>query len=301
MEKLEVIGEVGRGSYGTVWLVRCRGLSNTPHSTPPLVLKCVELKGCGVREVELARQEVAILARMKHPNIVSYKGSFEEGGRLHLLLGYCEGGDLHTRISLQCSSPFPETTVVRWFIQITMALQYLHHHHILHRDLKTHNILLTRCGLVKVGDFGISRVLSSPRDLATTLVGTPYYMSPEQLASRPYNHKSDVWALGCVLFEMANTASSLPCPRLALSHLQGVEGKGRDGWGCFLVSSVVSFAFWSPPSSHDNPATVPSASQVLQLPYIRRHMALFLQDTAGHSQDTLGHTRKGEKTGHRKE
>lgn len=98
----------------------------------------------------------------------------------------------------------------RWFTQLLHALNYIHKQKILHRDLKTSNIFLDgapeACELhdysVKLGDFGISRVLDGTREAAVTVVGTPYYMSPEVCRSEPYNWKSDVWALGCVLYEL---------------------------------------------------------------------------------------------------
>lgn len=81
-------------------------------------------------------------------------------------------------------------------------MQYIHHKRILHRDIKTSNIFLTSNGTVKIGDFGISKVLENTLDQASTVVGTPYYMSPEVCENKPYTFKSDVWALGCVLYEL---------------------------------------------------------------------------------------------------
>lgn len=72
----------------------------------------------------------------------------------------------------------------------------------LHRDLKSQNIFLKE-GAAKIGDFGIARVLNSPLEMAQTVIGTPYYMSPEIMRSKPYDFKSDIWALGCILYEMA--------------------------------------------------------------------------------------------------
>eukprot|EP00967_Tisochrysis_lutea_P132450 scaffold231189_cov18-Tisochrysis_lutea.AAC.2 len=96
----------------------------------------------------------------------------------------------------------PEGQVLDWLVQVTMAVQYVHANNILHRDLKTQNIFLTHDGCIRLGDFGISRPLKGAMDLASTLVGTPYYMSPEVMSSQPYNFKSDMWSLGCCLYEM---------------------------------------------------------------------------------------------------
>jgi serine/threonine protein kinase len=90
------------------------------------------------------------------------------------------------------------------FIPIADALGYCHAHKVIHRDLKTLNIFLTEHDEVRLGDFGIARVLEHTAEMATTTVGTPYNMSPEVCENKPYSAKSDVWALGCVLFEMCS-------------------------------------------------------------------------------------------------
>ena len=83
-----------------------------------------------------------------------------------------------------------------------MGVKYIHDRKIIHRDLKTHNIFLAKGGQIKLGDFGIARLLSSTEELCSTNIGTPYYISPEICQHIPYNHKSDIWSLGCILFEL---------------------------------------------------------------------------------------------------
>lgn len=87
-------------------------------------------------------------------------------------------------------------------MQICLALKYVHDRKILHRDLKTQNIFLTAKGDIKIGDFGIARVLQDTYDCAQTAIGTPYYLSPEICQEKPYNQKTDIWSLGCILYEL---------------------------------------------------------------------------------------------------
>lgn len=112
-----------------------------------------------------------------------------------IVMAYCEGGDLCGYLK-GVKDVLDEQQLVEWLVQICMALQYLHARNILHRDLKTQNIFLTSTHIIKLGDLGIARVLDSASDLATTVIGTPYYMSPELFRNVPYGKESDVWALG---------------------------------------------------------------------------------------------------------
>ena len=97
---------------------------------------------------------------------------------------------------------FTEDEIMHWFVQICLALKYIHGLRILHRDIKASNIFLTGTNCIKLGDFGISKVLQGTLEAAMTVVGTPYYMSPEVYQGKPYTLKSDVWSLGCLLYEL---------------------------------------------------------------------------------------------------
>ncbi|KAL3312990.1 Serine/threonine-protein kinase Nek3 [Cichlidogyrus casuarinus] len=147
-------------------------------------------------------KEISVLAKMNHSNIVCYMGSFEELGKIHIVMEFCQGGDLYNKINNQKPTLFTEGQILDWLVQISLALKHIHDRMILHRDIKSQNIFLTHDNRVKLGDFGIAKVLNNTRDLARTCIGTPYYLSPEICENRPYNNKSDIWALGCVIYEL---------------------------------------------------------------------------------------------------
>ena len=119
-------------------------------------------------------------------------------------MDYAAGGDLYSLILRYRDEGlrFRESQVLRWLTQAIIALKYLHDKHILHRDLKTQNLFLDASGRVKLGDFGIAKVLNSTISFTNTAIGTPYYLSPEICLERPYSWASDIWSFGCVLYEL---------------------------------------------------------------------------------------------------
>ncbi|XP_025107809.1 serine/threonine-protein kinase Nek4-like [Pomacea canaliculata] len=270
MEQFERQKVIGKGSYGEVWLAQ--------HKTDKkqYVLKRINLKHASVRERKSAEQEAKLLSKLKHPNIVSYKDSFESSeGLLYIAMQYCEGGDLYTRLKEQKGNPLEERQVVEWFVQIAMALQYMHERNILHRDLKTQNIFLTKSRIIKVGDLGIARVLENSNDMATTLIGTPYYMSPELFSNKPYNHKSDVWALGCCVYEMTTLKHAFNAKdmnSLVYKILKGRMPPMPRQYGSELIALIRSML-------HQDPEKRPSVNRILRDPYIKRNIAIFLEET----------------------
>ncbi|XP_078450707.1 serine/threonine-protein kinase Nek1-like isoform X1 [Lampetra planeri] len=196
MERYTMVSQIGEGSFGKAMLVKSKADGHL------YVIKEINISRMSPKERDEARKEVCVLANMRHPNIVSYKESFEERGNLYIVMDYCEGGDLFKRINAQKGVLFSEDQILDWLVQLCLALKHVHDRKILHRDIKSQNIFLTKAGVVQLGDFGIARVLNSTMELAQTCIGTPYYLSPEICENKPYNHKSDMWALGCVLYEM---------------------------------------------------------------------------------------------------
>eukprot|EP00292_Cryptomonas_paramecium_P009060 CAMPEP_0113693246 /NCGR_PEP_ID=MMETSP0038_2-20120614/19557_1 /TAXON_ID=2898 /ORGANISM="Cryptomonas paramecium" /LENGTH=257 /DNA_ID=CAMNT_0000615295 /DNA_START=175 /DNA_END=945 /DNA_ORIENTATION=+ /assembly_acc=CAM_ASM_000170 len=197
MEDYEVIKLLGKGSFGSVYLVK-KAADRSMH-----VMKKISIQDMPPKEKKATEQECKVLQRLRHPGIVCYEDSFIHKNRqLCIVMAFCEGGDLATVIEKRRMRYFPEAEVLSWLIQIGLALQYMHDERILHRDLKTQNIFLTRSNFIKLGDFGIAKVLEGTLEMAKTVIGTPYYMSPELFRNQAYSYKSDMWSLGCVLYEM---------------------------------------------------------------------------------------------------
>ncbi|XP_058148588.1 serine/threonine-protein kinase Nek4 isoform X3 [Dasypus novemcinctus] len=153
--------------------------------------------------------------------------------------------------------------------------QYLHEKHILHRDLKTQNVFLTRTNIIKVGDLGIARVLENHCDMASTLIGTPYYMSPELFSNKPYNYKSDVWALGCCVYEMATLKHAFNAKDMNSLVYRIIEGKlppmPKD-YSPELAELIRAMLSKSPEER-------PSVRSILRQPYIKHQISLFLEAT----------------------
>ncbi|CAM9346998.1 unnamed protein product, partial [Laminaria digitata] len=196
MEQYEPIKVLGEGSFGKVYLMK--------HSeTRDLVCtKVIKLKNIPPKEQEACRNEVELLRRMCHPNIVGYTNSFLYKNCLCIIMEYCDAGDLGDRVNEAKGTLLPESKVMTWFVQTALGLHYMHSSRVLHRDIKTQNVFILSSGRVVLGDLGISKLLGGTREFASTCIGTPYYMSPEIFKNHPYNDKSDVWALGCLLYEL---------------------------------------------------------------------------------------------------
>ena len=112
-----------------------------------------------------------------------------------MVMDYADGGDLSQKIKRRNGEFFSESQILDWFTQVCLAIKHIHDRKIIHRDIKSGNIFLTKNNLVKLGDFGISKCLNTTLDKAKTIIGTPYYLSPEIINSQPYGLLQCTWIL----------------------------------------------------------------------------------------------------------
>uniref|UniRef100_A0A8I5YM52 Serine/threonine-protein kinase Nek11 n=1 Tax=Pongo abelii TaxID=9601 RepID=A0A8I5YM52_PONAB len=185
--------KLGSGSFGTVYLVSDK---KAKRGEELKVLKEISVGELNPNETLQANLEAQLLSKLDHPAIVKFHASFVEQDNFCIITEYCEGRDLDDKIQeyKQAGKIFPENQIIDWFIQLLLGVDYMHERRILHRDLKSKNIFLKN-NLLKIGDFGVSRLLMGSCDLATTLTGTPHYMSPEALKHQGYDTKSDICML----------------------------------------------------------------------------------------------------------
>ncbi|KAM8818083.1 serine/threonine-protein kinase Nek2 [Rhynchonycteris naso] len=226
-EDYEVLHTIGTGSYG-----RCQKIRRKTDGKI-LVWKELDYGSMTEAEKQMLVSEVNLLRELKHPNIVRYYDRIIDrtNTTLYIVMEYCEGGDLASVITKGTKERqyLDEEFVLRVMTQLTLALKECHRrsdggHTVLHRDLKPANVFLDGNHNVKLGDFGLARILNHDTSFAKTFVGTPYYMSPEQMSRMSYNEKSDIWSLGCLLYELC----ALMPPFTAFNQKE-LAGKIREG------------------------------------------------------------------------
>ena len=220
MNDFQITSKLGEGAYSIVYKVR-RLIDGNIYA-----LKKVKLINLSEKERKNALNEVRLLASIKSKFVISYKEAFfdEKDNTLGMVMEFADGGDLYQKIveNRKTQRLFEESDIWRIFIQLVKGLKALHELNILHRDLKSANVFLMRDGSVKLGDLNVSKV--ARKGMGYTQTGTPYYASPEVWNDKPYDTKSDIWSMGCVLYEMITLR-----PPFRAQNMEGLYKKVIQG------------------------------------------------------------------------
>lgn len=195
----EVLKSIGKGKFAIVYRAKKIGDDTV------VALKRIAVDMMNDKAREKCLKEVRLLQSLDHPNIIRYMDSFITDNDLMIVYEWAAAGDLKRQLrkAQERGTGFEERVIWKYFSQICNAMKHMHDKRIMHRDLKPANIFLTLDGTIKVGDLGLSRELSEHTIQAHSKVGTPLYMSPEVLKGEGYDFKSDIWSLGCLLYELA--------------------------------------------------------------------------------------------------
>ncbi|XP_011352804.1 mitogen-activated protein kinase kinase kinase 19 isoform X3 [Pteropus vampyrus] len=198
-------GEIlGKGAYGTVYC----GLTNQGQL---IAVKQVALdtsdKLATEKEYRKLQEEVDLLKALKHVNIVAYLGTCLEENTVSIFMEFVPGGSISSIINR--FGPLPEMVFCKYTKQILQGVAYLHENCVVHRDIKGNNVMLMPTGIIKLIDFGCAKRLAwaglngTHSDMLKSMHGTPYWMAPEVINESGYGRKSDIWSIGCTVFEMA--------------------------------------------------------------------------------------------------
>nr|XP_061801204.1 serine/threonine-protein kinase 36-like [Nerophis lumbriciformis] len=230
MDSYHVLAQVGQGSFGRVH----KGMKRFTGQV--VALKFMPKMGRSSKELQSLKKEIDIMSNLQHPNIVKFLDSFETETEVVVVTEYAEGQLFQI---IEADGSLPESRVCEIACQLVSALYYLHSRRILHRDMKPQNILFDKNGVVKLCDFGFARAMSISTMVVTSIKGTPLYMSPELVAEKPYDHTADLWALGCILYEI-HTGLPPFCAD-SIFHLGQLIVKNPIVWPDNMSSTCTSF------------------------------------------------------------
>ena len=268
---------LGQGSFGSAWKVEERATGSI------YAAKIMDTNNMTAKDRGFVMNEVKCLARCNHPNIVRHVNDKEIDGMLLIVMEYADGGDLYKQIKARQPTMkyFREHEIQFIFLQLCLALDHIHLKKMMHRDLKSANVLLTTTGLVKLGDFGFSRQyedsLSNP--VGSTFCGTPYYLSPELWRRAPYSKKTEMWALGVLLYEVM--ALKRPFSGKNMDELIDNILHGRrqplpaiySAELCNVVQQLLNL----------DPAQRPSLRQLFHQPFIRNALLMLRKSVENHT------------------
>ena len=267
MNDFQITSKLGEGAYSIVYKVR-RLIDGNIYA-----LKKVKLINLSEKERENALNEIRLLASIKSKFVISYKEAFfdEKDNTLGMVMEFADGGDLYQKIveNKKIQRLFEESDIWRIFIQLVKGLKALHELNILHRDLKSANVFLMKDGSVKLGDLNVSKV--ARKGMGHTQTGTPYYASPEVWNDKPYGTKSDIWSMGCVLYEMITLRPPFRAQNMDGLYKKVIQGKFNRIPNKFTndLFKIVQLLLQVSPEKR------PSCAEILKNPIILKRIEFF--------------------------
>jgi serine/threonine protein kinase len=278
IEDFDLLEKLGSGSFGTVFKVR-RRIDDIVY-----VIKTVRIAELSMHEQEEAINEVKLLSSLDSPFVVRYYDSFIDSDSLHIVMEYCNRGDLQSLVKKAKSRHvkcLKEDVTWDLGLQILLGLHYLHKRKILHRDLKSANVFLMKESsqqyfAVKIGDLGVAKLLDTSTAFAKTIVGTPYYLSPELCADKPYRDKSDCWALGVLLYECCTLKHPFEARNQCALIMKIIQAQVEPPSSSLVSSGLTTLILWL---LQKDPTHRPTIEELLNESVIREklrehHLAL---------------------------
>jgi len=188
---------LGAGAFGKVFL--SESIANPAFKVAIKVLNKSKLGN----QIDSIKEEVSILQKLDHPNIVKYYETYIDTKYLYLVMEYCPGGELFEKIASQKDQLFNESEACVIMEKLLRAINHCHANNIVHRDIKPENIMIGGDNELKIIDFGLSKRSKDKNATLSTIAGTPYYMAPEVLEGE-YNYKCDIWSLGVLMYVLVS-------------------------------------------------------------------------------------------------
>ena len=265
---------IGKGSFGSVYLVK--------HNTTKQTYACKKMKIYFRQSYDKQAiiNELKVLACHKSKYIIKLEDAYVYNNHIHLVTEYAERGDMSKMLKrLKSRSRYIlEDTIKKYLFQICLGAQYLHNNNVIHRDIKTANIFLTKDNDIKLGDVGIIKILKTTNNYAYTNIGTPFYMSPELYKNRRYTNKTDIWSIGVVLYELMTfkvpyNAENLAALKYKVSNQKWLlDDKFKQRYSKELVNLLYKILEPIPYNRYD-------INQILESPYFKAEYDLIKRDS----------------------
>ncbi|KAL1277263.1 hypothetical protein QQF64_023936 [Cirrhinus molitorella] len=220
-----------------------------------------------IKKLSANQDNSKFLLDLNHPHIVQHKEFIKDSDCLYLVLEHCEGGDLAQKIKnkKEKKATFSENEILEWIVNICMALKYLHDQQILHKNMQPKSIFFTTFGTIRLGEFGVVHQWSTEQQ---SKENKPLYVAPEILNGKPYGEKSDIWGLGCVIYELC----MLKCAYPAKSTAETVQKILASSYEALPESFSADLRQLVADTLQPNPENRPSVSEILTRPFIINYL-----------------------------